>query len=383
MKIGILTFHKSINYGSVLQVFALLHQLNALGHTVEVIDYEPQKHQELYCLYQKVTSVRSFLVNLLRRFPARTAYANRKEAFRAFSEKYLCVSKEKYYYASDFSKLSANYDAIICGSDQIWNVHAKDCDDIYFLPVAKKCRKIAYAVSLNDTDFTEARCNDTLRQWISDFDAISVRERGSCGMLETFLKGAKPVFHALDPTFLLSKSIFRNIAHSRFLQKPYIFMFSVTFSPDMIRAAALFSQKTGLPVYTLLSGSSSYRFLRKHPFIKILPTHLSPEDFLRYMDDAEFVFSNSFHGTAFSIIFEKKFFAINDRRKDGSLKNDARLTHILDQFGLSDRLVSVEDIPSLSLSADIDYAKVNERKAVLVNNSMAFLTDALNSGELS
>lgn len=381
MKTGILTFHKSINYGSVLQTFALVSTLQSMGHTVEVIDYEPQKYHQIYDLYHKNNSIRNILSNLIRRFPARKAFRHQQLRFLAFAEKYLPLSEEAYFFNSDITSLDKKYDAIICGGDQIWNVHATDCDDIYFLPTTKECKKIAYAISVNNTNFTEPRCTDALRQWILDFDAISLRESSGCKKLEAFLGTGTEIVTAMDPAFLLQKEDYRVIADERLVKEPYIFLFSVTFSADVVRAATLFSQKTGLPVYAMLSNSKSYKYLKKQSPIHILPDHLSPEDFLRYVSHAELVLSNSFHGTAFSIIYEKNFFAINDTKADGSLKNDQRLTHILQELGLSHRLITADQVVTSDSIAGINYPDVRTRKASLVAKSLEYLNDALNAKE--
>ena len=218
MKIGILTFHKSINYGSVLQAFALVRTVQAMGHTVEIIDYEPQDYHDIYRLYHKRLSPRNILSNLLRRFPARKAFQNQQQGFRSFAKKHLPISAEKYVWNSDFSHLGNQYDVILCGGDQIWNVHAKDCDDIYFLPNVSNCKKIAYGISVNDTDFTEPKCTDMLRQWILDFDAISLRESDSCKKMATFLASDTEIPTAMDPAFLLSKADYQNLAPGRPVQ---------------------------------------------------------------------------------------------------------------------------------------------------------------------
>ena len=129
LRIGILTFHKSINYGSVLQAYALSKTLKDAGYSVEIIDYEPQRYEEIYSLYLKNNSLHHVLSNVLKRFPYRVAYKNRVNAFKNFRQTYLPLSKEKYFFDSDLEVLNDRYDVLIVGSDQVWNVFAYDCDD--------------------------------------------------------------------------------------------------------------------------------------------------------------------------------------------------------------------------------------------------------------
>ena len=133
----------------------------------------------------------------------------------------------------------------------------------------------------------------------------------------------------------------------------------------------------------MLSNSKSYKFLRKHSPIRILPDRLSPQDFLSFLSHAEFVLTNSFHGTAFSILFEKELFVINDCKGDGTFKNDRRLSHILHDLDLDDRFISADRITAWESIPEINYAEVNRRKDASVARSIKFLENALNSEEIS
>ena len=166
-KIGILTFYKSINYGSVLQAWALQHVLEQDGHDVEMIEYTPAAYNDLYGLFV-VPSNWNFVKYDIKRLLLATTIKRQKALFERFRNKYLNLSSQKYGESSSLTEMVQNYDCIVCGSDQIWNVRARDCDKVYFLPIKTSIGKIAYAVSVNDTDFTENICNEELRQWIND-----------------------------------------------------------------------------------------------------------------------------------------------------------------------------------------------------------------------
>ena len=192
-KIGILTFHKSINYGSVLQAWSLQQVLFDKGYSVQIIDYEPRKYKSIYGFFADGYSVGVFKHNLkvaIMYF----ALKHQEKLFFRFRKKQLLLSEKAYTYEDDFEKVGYIYDCIVCGSDQIWNVHAWDCDSIYFLPIDHNCQKIAYAVSINNMDFTERECTDKMKANILDFDFLSVRESSGARKLEDFIEKKKKVY---------------------------------------------------------------------------------------------------------------------------------------------------------------------------------------------
>lgn len=372
--VGTMTFHKSINYGSALQAYALQKTILSLGYKSEIIDYKPKAIEEIYRLYEKNNSFRNVMVNIIRRIPAKKSYDMRARAFKNFQENNLIISTVQYDVNSDFSTLN-HYYAIVCGSDQIWNVRADDADDAYFLPAKLDAKKIAYAASVNDTDYTEERCDDKLRTWMNDFSYISIREKTGCQKVEAFL-GRDDVFNAIDPTVLLAKEEYKAIESKPFLTKPYIFLFTVKFSQDTVDVARKLSMKTGLPVYTLMTSGNSYKYVHSND-IRILSDRLSPSDFLRYIDDAALVVSDSFHGTAFSVIFEKKFFSVNNRKTADSYENDERIFNFLNRLNLTDRIITIQDVDKIDINKEISYELVNPIKNKIVEESTAFLKNAL------
>ncbi len=377
-KIGILTFHKSINYGSVLQAYALSKTLESQGYKVEIIDYEPQYYKEIYGLYLKNDSVRHILSNLIKRMPFQSAYNKRNAEFQRFRETRLQLSNEKYTFDSDFERLNDKYDVIIVGSDQVWNVTACDCDDVYFLPIKHRAKKIAYAVSLTNAQFKEKRCNAQFRSWISDFDAISSRELSGCERISNFLQDQRKVVNTVDPTILAVPELFYRIKSPRIIKKPYIFLYSISFSQDVIKSAQSLSKQTGLPVFTLMTSLKSYKYVYVNfEHIRILENYLAPEDFLSYIDNAEYVITNSFHGTAFSIIFNKEFYSVCGLNSDGTKKRDERIYNILFNLGISDRILSVNEISSVGLNKKIDYDSVNAKKKELIAVSRKFLSKVI------
>lgn len=361
-KIGILTYHNSINYGSVLQAYALTSFLKLKGYDVEIIDYKPKRLKEIYRLFNKGFKLKTIAKNILVNMPLVSMYKNRIKKFKQFNEKFLPISKETYFFDNDLNVLNDKYDVLLCGSDQIWNTECLDCDDAYFLPIEHKARKISYAASINHDDYNiRYKDDERLKQMLNDFDVLSVREKSGCDMLAKFLDNKKSISNDIDPTLLLEKRHFENIESNPFISGEYIFMFSVKYSDSVLNVCKEIAKRTGLTIYSLMTQQKSYRFVKfNKSYVKILPDKLSPSDFLSYINNAKYVVADSFHGVAFSIIYQKQFFAINEQKKDGNYCNDERIVNILSQLGLEERYLTEEQFKVYDITKQINYEKCNK-----------------------
>lgn len=379
MKIGLLTFHRSTNYGSVLQAWAMQNLLLEKGYDIEIIDYIPQSFDKQYGIYQNPSSIRNIVKNILG-LPLVKYRRIQMDNFIDFRRKHLLLSNPIYDSNINYTELANNYDCFICGSDQIWNINAKDCDNIYFLPGVKK-KKIAYAVSVNTTDFSEPRCNSDLRNWIEDFTYISCREQSGALRISSFIGNCKPVDTMLDPTLLHPKEDYYGICSDRIIPKDYIFLYKVWFGSDSFDIVKALSQNTGLPVYTLLLVKSVIRLVKiESRKIHVIKTNTKPGDYLSLIRYASLVATDSFHGTAFSLIFEKPFYCINERNKDGSYKNDERILGILSQFGLLNKYLTSADIKGNGFHIDNpDYTQITQIRMQKANICIDKLITAIDS----
>lgn len=375
-KIGILTFHKSINYGSVLQAFALSNLLSKRGYAVEIIDYEPASYCTQYRIFEKNTSFHNVAANI-RRLSVFDILLKQKIGFKKFREKYLPLSASKFTQASSPQEFSKYYDAVICGSDQIWNVTAKDCDPIFFLQGKQSYKKIAYAASVNTATYNENVCDNQLRKNILDFDYISIREHSGAKKISHFLNTDKQIKVQPDPSLLQTKEVFAAIASQRIVDEPYIFMYCANYQESTIRAAQKVSRLLNKPVYTVLVCRSVTQITKlKKSGIRIIRDKNRPEDFLSFIMNSDLVLSDSFHGTAFSIIFEKKFFSINDFI-NGKYVDDERICNILDELEISERYIKEEEIKNIDFQQEIDYTAVTYKRLELAENALKDITKAI------
>ena len=251
--IGLLTFHKSINYGSVLQAWALTKTISK-KYSVEVIDYKPNKYDYLYGLYRPWNTMNNIKYNL-KRIPLRKEIKNQAYLFERFREKQLSLSPIEYN-SKNADKIGNFYDVIVVGSDQVWNLRAKDCDLVFFLPFSFAGRKVSYACSINDTDYTEERCSDELRKQLCSFDFISIREKSGSEKLQNYIFNKKKVYTLLDPTLLCDKEDYKSLVTDRIVKENYVFLYNVWTSEAGIQAAKYISEILHMPVYTIMTASN-------------------------------------------------------------------------------------------------------------------------------
>ena len=374
-KIGIMTYSRSLNYGSALQAFALAYYLEDIGYDVEIIDYVQRNYGQNYSLIKAPFSLNAIKCDIIHLLVLNTL-KRRKAKFTHFRKSVLPMSKKKYKFGDDLTELDSIYDVIICGSDQIWNPKATDFDTNYFLPFINTSCKISYAVSINGGDLINVKDNARIVSNLQRFHALSVREETGKIALNNLLSGKKDINVSLDPTLLNPAQVYDGISSSRIVKEPYIFFYSVNFRQDAVEAALTLSERTGLPVYTLFTGLNRTALKAKKRFV-FATKSVGVEDFISYIKYADYVVTNSFHGTAFSIIFEKKFFSIGSTGEDGCLIPDARICHLLELLGIESCFVSKDMIKTVNLNESIDYSQVNERRKEGIMKSVSYLKESI------
>ena len=204
MRVATLTFHRALNYGSAMQAFALWKAIAALGHDVEVIDFAPEGQDDLYKVFSKPDSPRALLKNA-RALPFAGRLTLRRKSFSAFLSDNASLSGKVCHGTVD-DELLSSYDAVVVGSDQIWNPNAKDFSTEYMLPRGDSYRRVAYAPSLNGASLDAVPDASAL---LSKFDALSAREASGAREIERVLGGKRRVETVLDPTLLLTADDFR------------------------------------------------------------------------------------------------------------------------------------------------------------------------------
>lgn len=366
MKIGILTYHRAENYGALLQAYALRTYLQSKGHEVSFVDYWPDYHVN----YFKVFSWERFMAanwkGKIEYLLGATVWLCprmiRSKRLQRFIHERLGVTGKPRY--NEKTKATEHYDVVVYGSDQIWrkqNMGGVGFDDWYFGAenvVADK--KIVYAGSMGTVKTSE---NDDayVKKMMQNFEHISVREAD----LDSYLKGLGVTSQqVIDPVFLLSKEEWEAVADKKQEKGKYILFYNLLNKPESVRFAEQLSKETGLPIKEL-NKKMSFKHLGKRYI-----SGASVEEFLRLVHDAEYVVSNSFHGVAFSLIFQKQFFAV------GFGDRGNRVETLLANAGVPERFVTETKVSPLHLKL-IDYLSVSEKLEEIRVVSKQYLSSSI------
>lgn len=363
MKIGIITYHRAHNYGAVLQCYALSTMLIKLGHEVEVIDYYPSYFQSQYALFSLTTfkslSLKAKIVYLSKFILCMHLKRRRVKVFNEFINN-LPLSQRRY--DSTIDEITG-YDALIFGSDQIWNPLLTGGEDKVFSGkiIKNKSLFISYAASTNPLICDEAH-KPYFTGILSRFNAVSVRESSLMNYLNSIVPASTKV--VLDPVLLLDKLQWEKIALLP-KENDYLLIYTVPQHKSVRRLADMIALAKGLKVIEIRPYVTP-----KHQKGVLQTT--SPNEFLGYFKCASFVVTTSFHGTAFSIKFNKQFITL--RLGTGV---DERAMSLLNSVGLNERMMSSD---KLSVPAnEIDYSLIVPKLNMLIDESIDFIKLSLSN----
>ncbi len=361
MKIGILTFHCAHNYGAMLQCYALQEHLISMGHSVEVINYQPAYLLKPYKVFDidRILSknILKLIKNILRELLVLPKRSIRHRAFKHFLSKRINMSK-----LCDNNTIPDDFDAYIFGSDQIWNPQITNgIDGVYFgdfsFPKGKKLF-ISYAASLG-MDAIGSEWKASFKENLKKIDFISVREDSMIRLLAPLTN--KPIKLVLDPTLLASKDIWNKVT-DKVKQRNYVLVYQVREDSNTLDFARHIARQLNADVVQLVAWVRRKNMIGEKACA-------SPEDFISYIKHASCIVTTSFHGTAFSIIFNRPFYCL--KLSDGC---DDRSRSLLDVLKLESRMVGKHERPKFSA---IDYSISNKILENMRDESNSFIDSSL------
>lgn len=369
MIIKTITCHDVYNQGATLQAYALMKYLQNNGHEVEIINYKPDylSRYNLWLIGDKWKG-KNILVRVLYlslKFPKRLMARKARTPFEVFKRKYMCITRKYYTSCNKLKKDPPYADVYIAGSDQIWNtLYENGRDPAFYLDFAPEgSRRIAYAASFSLPEVLP-EYREFAKSMIQKLDFISVREVSGIGILNSL--GINKGNHVLDPVFLLDREEWENIAAEQFKEK-YILTYEVGPNPLIERIAMRIRQEKHLKIYAVQNHART-------PYADTDYYPCRPDKFLSLIKGAEVVLSNSFHATAFSIIFEKPFYVFERIDEDVN----ARMLDLLVMCGLDKRIVRTEDDYS-RIKPGWEYEDVAERIERYAIKSKQYIEHALHS----
>lgn len=363
-KIGLLTMPVKENYGGIIQIAALYAFIESNGYTPYLIrkKYDEKtlkrlfrwvlSHNPLYFLYD--------YKNLTKR-------EKQSSKLQSFINEFFTNKTSWSFNKEQYQKSIQNLDAVIVGSDQVWRYkYVRSNYKYYFLDyLPSKTKKIAYAASFGVDQWEgNQETVQKVESLLNQFSAVSVREKSGVDICKDTFHYNKAV-HVLDPTFLPEVGFYNNLIDKEKIQKKVSLFSYVLDNSDFVKEVIAHTSKSlNLEVDTI--KLTDYKF----------STNPSIAEWLYHFREADFVITDSFHGTVFSILFNKQFVCVGNKKRGYT-----RFESLLDLLNLKERLIfdyTPENINSL-LNNKIDYNAVEFLKQKQIETSKAFLLNSLNN----
>ena len=380
MKVGILTILNVNNYGAELQCCALYRKLHQLGYDAEVMNYLFGIHPEHVFDGEKRTvpiplkqlikvKLLPVVQNMFCMFHQKNKRLRNKR-FDEFHAKYNHLTSTVYPSVKSLYEAKFNYDVLCIGSDQVWNYMKGYSLEPFFACFDKNnTKKITYSSSIGLSSLS-VEAEQVFKKELASFASISVREQQASEILEKLLN--RKIDVVLDPTLILNKQEWIEVAKYDMCPKEkYLLVYIVTIKPCdyVLTLARHIAKQRNLKIvricrdaYPEHSGSDVEEILTA-----------GPSDFVGLFSKAEFVVTNSFHGTVFSINFSKPFYSVIKSHHS----TNSRLTSILKKLGLEDRIVPVGS--QLPMISDIDFSDPSAKLEAERKLSIEYINKALSN----
>jgi polysaccharide pyruvyl transferase WcaK-like protein len=352
--VGIVTFLYT-NYGALLQAYALQRYLK--NENVEVLNiyFKTKWHQNDERVFKLYGSFKSKISQLFFTVIRYRGLYNRKHRTDLFRNKYFNLSTT-YRTIEDFVFGPPEVDIYISGSDQVFNPYG-DYRDVFYLNFDKRSsKKIAYSASFGINEFTEEVTRIVL-PLVQDFDAISCREKDGADYLRTIL--GKEAYWVVDPTFLLTAQEWEKVCILPKLKSKYIFVYALADEKSLIEIAKRIKKKTGFKIICVRGNTRDFISADKCIYGS------GPAEFIGLIRNAEYVITDSYHGTIFSIIFNKAFYTFISRPKVAS-----RIYSLINLLQSSDRIITKDSFNSFTLDNEVAVPKIEKLEEMIKHSKM-------------
>lgn len=382
-KIGLAIVTYTINYGTYLQAFATQYAIRKLGFDTEIINIDSvindvSKARKKYFLKQlfNFAEVKSYIgivgsiVQKRINSSYKAYYGQREDAFSRFHDEYFSIGPvcDSWKGLSNHCK---EFDSVVVGSDQLWRP-ANIAGDFYTLNfVPDEVNKVSYATSFGLKEIRPYQ-KEIARDFLSRINYLSCREEsGAKIVLDLTNRNAKVV---CDPTLLVAEDDWDSLMPpKKIIEGEYIFVYLVGNNKKHREYIKEFAKKQSCKIVGVLHGAGYVR--GDENYVDEYPADIGPFDFLNLIKYAKVVFTDSFHGCVFSIIFEKDLLVFKRFSDADKMSTNSRVTNLLERFGLSERLI--EDFSNIEFNP-IDYRRVKEKLNEFRGESFQYLISALN-----
>ena len=389
--VAIVTWTRGCNYGTILQAYSLCSTLNLRGYdatllndgalTAELASVDtkaspmptpvapaPLSKKEYY-LRKAKKALRVLFSPAARRIYKNervfeAASQNKLAAFNAFKATYLKQSDP--VSLENLAEFGSRYDVYVCGSDQIWSYRSDPASEYYYLGfTAPDKKRIAYAPCIGDLSFSDEQAN-LLGPLISRFSALSVRDDHGKALVERLTD--RPVSLVCDPVLLKSADQWVKEFSLQKTKKPYLLCYILGTHPWYRKKILELSKKLRLPIKWIPVNPEQTEFLKGNT------DPCGPREFLELFYNASFVCTDSYHGTLFSLLFEKQFVNLQRYENEENAEN-GRFYSLYRTLELSRKLLGKED--PVDSQKPLDYARIEKAVFALRESSLSYLFDAL------
>lgn len=370
MRTAILTTQHANNYGAILQTYALQKAVSELlGIPCDVLDYKPDYVKNSTTIFYKNKNLRNVVRNLV--MICNYGFSNKKrirgQRNVQFVNENIKLSCDFYGNSEQLEKANKVYDAFICGSDQIWNTSLFP-DTSFFLDfVGSQNRRISYAASMLEP--VKNNLKEAVAECLKGFYALSVREREDVDTIRGL--SGKDCVRVCDPVFLHSTDFWSAKAKKPDIAEPYIFCYFLGGENTAEPIVRHLKKLTGCRVAAVGLGYKPMKCT------DIDFSDADPFEFVGLIQNAKLVCTNSFHCTAFSLIFRKNFYIMAQNNK-----RSMRMDNILMDFGIEGRYLNAPQCENLKAEdIPINYSGAEEAHSMIRNRSLAYLRKALREHE--
>lgn len=363
-KVGIITYHFARNYGSVLQCYALRKYLEIAGYDASVMNAVSRTQEKNNSVFCKKNGIKNILVNIAL-LPFVSQRLKKEQGFSDFIETYI-PHTEKAVNSEELKNLidREQYRAVIAGSDQVWNPHISDFDEMFFLPFETKATKIGYSVSIGESSLEDISCYS---KYANDFKYVGLREKGAKDKVEAIC--GHSVADTVDPVLLLTREDWELFVDkdSSLSEEKYLLCYLINkkFIKQNMRIAEQIAKERGLKVKYI------WMHLGKESFRGNFINGAGPVDFLNYIFYASAVMNDGYHGTVFSTIFHKPMYSVINNRQS----TDSRIRDYLTLIDMEDRII-YGDAPVIP-KTETDYRKIEPKIRSIADSSKIFLNYAI------
>ncbi len=379
-KAGIITIYQNNrNYGGLLQAYALQKVIQAFDFESEILNYTQNQASYRFSRMRNLGLKRTFEV-AKNKLKTRMQFRKNPELGRniAIRNQYLHdfemnIPHTEPVHDDGIKAVASNYDVLVCGSDQIWNPGL--WSPVMFLDIQGfEGRRFSYAASIGRNQLTEKE-KAYISEHAKGLDAISVREKSAENLVQKLVQ--KKVETVLDPTFLLERKDWEKEAKKpEGVPEQFVFSFFLGENADVKKA--VFDQfSTRLPIVTIPHLQTGYK-AEDEKYSTVQLYDVGPREWIWLILNAEYIFTDSFHGTAFSVNLNRIFFSFPKGAKGDKQSINSRLLDLLTACGIEDRFISDPSMLNEQMQKTIDWGKVNNYLEQERTRAMTYLQRALN-----